>query len=79
MKHVQLPCRNKKFFKKEVVSLKVEIKHTKRENYKINERHKQVNKKLIDLEEETMETFTEEKVFTKFDFACIGDISILNI
>ena len=50
-------------------SFKVEIKHINRENYKINKRHKHVNKKFIDLEEETMETVTEEKVFTKCDFA----------
>ena len=60
-------------------SFKVEIKHTKRDNYKINKRYKQVNRKFIDLEEETMETVTEEKVFTKCDFACIGEISTWNI
>ena len=44
-----------------------------------NKRYKQVNRKFIDLEEETMETVTEEKVFTKCDFACIGEISMWNI
>ena len=76
MKHFLLPCRKEKFFKKEVDSLKVEIKHIKRENYKNNNRHKQVNEKFIDLEEETMETVTEETVFTKCDFACIGEITM---
>ena len=66
----------KKFFKKEVDSLEVEIKHVKRENYEINKRHKQINEKFTDLEEETMETVTEEKVFTKCDFACIGEITM---
>ena len=66
----------KKFFKKEVDSLEVEIKHVKRENHKINNRHKLINQKFTDLEEETMETITEEKVFTKCDFACIGKITM---
>ena len=66
----------KKFFKKEVDSLEVEIKHVKRENYEINKRHQQINEKFTDLEEETMETITEEKVFTKCDFACIGKITM---
>ena len=53
----------KNFFKKEVDSLEVEIKHVKRENYTINKRHKHINEKFTDLEEETMETITEEKSF----------------
>ena len=46
-------------------------KHNKGEKHKINKRHKQVNEKFTDLEEETIEIVTEEKVFTKCDFACI--------
>ena len=76
MKLFQLPCTKKKFFKKEVDSLEVEIKHVKRENYKINKKHKQINEKFTDLEEEIMETITEEKVFTKCDFAWIGKITM---
>ena len=56
--------------------MKVEIKHITRENYKINKRLKQINKKFTDLEEETMETVSEEIVFTRFDFACIGEITM---
>ena len=40
----------KKFFRKEVDSLEVEIKHVKRENYKINKSHQQINEKFTDLE-----------------------------
>ena len=54
--------------KKEVDSLQVEIKNVKRENYEINKRHKQINQKFTVLEEETMDTVTEEKGFTKCDF-----------
>ena len=32
--------------------------------------------KLIYLEEETIETVTEEKVFTQCEFACIGKITM---
>ena len=63
LKRFQLPCMKKNFFKKEVDSLEVEIKHVKRENYTINKRHKHINEKFTDLEEETMETITEEKSF----------------
>ena len=58
----------KVLLKKEVGSFKVEFKHIKRENYKINKRHKQINNKYFDSEEETIVTVTEEKVFTKCDF-----------
>ena len=61
LKYFQLPCKKKKFFKKEVDSLKVEIKHIKRENYKIHKRHKLVTEKFSDLEEETMTTVTKKK------------------
>ena len=50
----------KKFLKKEVDSLEVEIKHVKSENYEINKRHTKINKKFNDLEEEIIETITEE-------------------
>ena len=66
----------KNFFKKEVDSLEVEIKHVKRENYTINQRHKHINEKFTDLEEETMETITEEKVFTECELACIAKITM---
>ena len=58
-KHFQSQCKKKKFFKKEVDSFKVEIKHIKRENYKTNKRHKLFNEKFSDLEEETMKTVTK--------------------
>ena len=54
----------------------MEIKHVKREYYKINKRHTQINEEFTDSEEETMETVTEEKVLTKCDFDCIGEITI---
>ena len=47
-------------------------KHIKRENYKTNKRHKQIKEKFTDLQDQTIETVTEEKVFTKCVFACIG-------
>ena len=50
--------------------------HNKREKHKINKRHKQVNEKFTDLEEETIEIVTEKKVFTKCDFDCIGEITM---
>ena len=66
----------KKFFRKEVDSLKVKIKYIKIKTWEINKKHKQINEKFTDLEEETMKTVTEENVFTKCDFACIGQITM---
>ena len=55
----------KKFFRKEVDSLEVEIKHVKRESYKINKRHQQIDEKFSDLEGETMENYYRRFFFTK--------------
>ena len=51
---MQLTCRKKKFFKKKMYSLKVEIEHIKRKNYNINKRNEHINEEFSDSEEETM-------------------------
>ena len=48
------------------------MKHIKWENYNTNKMHKQKKEKFTDLQEQTIETVTEEKFFTKCVFACIG-------
>ena len=41
------------------------MKHIKWENYNTNKMHKQKKEKFTDLQEQTIETVTEEKFFTK--------------
>ena len=45
----------------------------KKKQTPFNKRNKQISEEFSYSEEETMETVSEEKVFTKRDFACINE------